>query len=53
MNRKLTAIDLLASLCRIGPLLEADERKPLRPPRIPVLGQEDTRDPAKAFEYLP
>ena len=52
-GRTLTAIDFLAGLCGIAPLLKADEREPLGPPRIPVLGQEDARDPAKALEYLP
>ena len=49
----LTAINLLASLCRIASLLEADECKPLCPPRVPVLGQENPRDATEAFEYLP
>lgn len=49
----LTAIDLLARLCGIAPVLEADEREPLRSLRVSVLGQEDPRHPAEAFEYLP
>ena len=48
-----TAINLLTSLCGIASLLEADEREPLRPLRVPVLGQKDPRDAAEAFEYLP
>lgn len=48
-----TAVDLLTRLCGVAPVLEADEREPLRSLRVPVLGQEDSRHPAEALEYLP
>ena len=49
----LTAINLLTGLGRIRSLLEADERKALCSPRVPVLGQENPRDATEPFEYLP
>ena len=49
---QLTSINLLARLGSITPFLEADERKPLCTPRIPILGQKDPRDTAEALEDL-
>ena len=47
-----TAVNLLARLGRIRPLLITDERKALRPSRLAVFGQEDSRDAAESFEDL-
>lgn len=47
-----TAINLLARLGRIRPLLITNKRKPLRPPRLAILGQENPRHPPKPFEDL-
>ena len=52
-EKRLTAIDLLARLRGIGPLLETDKRKPLRAARLPVLGQEHPRHAPEALEDLP
>ncbi len=49
---RLTAVHLLARFRGISPLLEADKRKPLRSLRISVLGQEDSRHPAKPLKHV-
>ena len=52
VGTKLTTIHLLARFRGISPLLEADKRKPLRSLRISVLGQEDSRHPAKPLKHV-
>lgn len=50
--QQLTSVDLLARLSRIRPFLKTNKRKPLRPPRIPILRQENPRNTTKPLEDL-
>lgn len=46
------AIHLVARLDRIGVIREADERKTLGHSRIPILGQEHSRNTTEALEHV-
>ena len=48
----LTSVNLLTRLRSIRPLLEANERKPFRPPSLPILSQENPRDTPEALKDL-
>ena len=50
--KALTSVNLLTRLRSIRPLLEANEREPFRPPRLPILSQENSRNTPKALKDL-
>jgi hypothetical protein len=49
----LTSIHLLTRLSSIRPVRITDERKALGPPRLPVLGQKDSRNMSVFAEHVP